>query len=225
MNERGMRGPMDALPPKELWLHNPDRDGLLPTPLDERSLVDLDSLVHLAMSKVDASFEWTSSFNDIHHLQWFAHRYPHQIGSEEGVAMNVFRELVNRKAYVPRVFHNWVHRITEAPPVPSAEVMQYSIDAQRVAMSLSKTASLAVRLTRIKGIPERRLVSRLDQEFENYNVFLDNARLVPEEFSLLAISEFEVRSPDDILIINKKLGKLALDVIPMRNKTVLARAA
>jgi len=220
-----MHGCMPSLPPQELWLHNPDIDGLIPTPLDERDLVDLDKLVSTTLATVDNSFGWTSEFNDVHHLQWYASRYPRIENDDQLVNMREFRELVNRKAYLPRVFHNWVHRIMEPPPVPTIEVMNYSIDAQNVAMSLARTASLAVRLTRIRKMPEQRLASRLDQEFEKYNLYLDNARLVPKEFSLLAIKEFEVKSPDDILLINKKLGKLALDIIPRRNKAVLARVA
>jgi len=225
MSERAEHGLTSALPPRELWLYNPDIQGLMPTALDERGLVDLDALVADVKATIDKEFEWTSQFNDVHHLQWFASRYPYLDSSDQMVNMSAFRELANRKAYVPRVFHNWIHRITEPPPVPSIEVMNYSIDAQRVAMSLSRTASLAVRLMRMSRIPEKRLAMRLDQEFEKYNLYLDNARLVPQEFSLLAIHSLEINSPDDIPMVNKRLAKLALDKIPLRNKAVLGQAA
>ena len=99
MSERAERGVMSALPPRELWLYNPDIEGLMSTALDERGLVDLDTLVAEVKATVDKDFEWTSQLND----------------------------------------------------------------AQRVAMSLSRTASLAVRLTRMNRIPEKRLATRLDQ--------------------------------------------------------------
>ncbi|MDB5160308.1 MAG: hypothetical protein JWO99_571 [Candidatus Saccharibacteria bacterium] len=233
MSERAEHGFTSALPPRELWLYNPDIEGLMETSLDGRGLVDLDQLVTDIKATIDKSFDWTSQFNDVHHLQWFAHKYPPleliklpaKVDDILPVDMIAFRELANRKAYVPRVFHNWVHRVTRDPPVPSEEVMRYSIDAQRVAMSLSRTASLAVRLTRMSKIPEKRLAMRLDQEFENYNIYLDNARLVPKEYSLLAIESLEIASPDDIPIVNRRLARLALDKIPLRNKAVLGQAA
>lgn len=59
----------DRLPPREVWLHDPARDGKLPTPVDEHGLVDLDQLVDLGKRTVDLRFDWQSRENDIHHLQ------------------------------------------------------------------------------------------------------------------------------------------------------------
>jgi len=213
----------DSLPPAEVRAYDPSRYGMLPTPLDERGLVDLDGLVMLAKSTVDPEYTWQSSFNDVHHLQWHAGYYPRPKHDDE-VNMHTFRELVNRKAYIPRVFHNWIHYITEPPPIPTDEVMQYSIDAQRVAMSLAHTASLAVRLTRIARMPEKKLLMRLDQEFEHYAIYLDNAREVPEEFSLIAIHEIEAKSAEEMLIANKRLGRLALHTVPTRHRAILSGA-
>ena len=225
MSERVAHDFRSALPPREIWIHDPDVDGLLDTPLDGRGLADLDQLITLTKETVHESFDWVSLFSDVHHLQWYAHRYPFSDTKDQLVNFGEFRELVNRKTYIPRVAHNWIHRITLPPPVPSIEVMQYSIEAQRVAMSLSRTASLAVRLTRMKGIPEQSLIKRLDQEFEKYNLYFENARLIPKEFSLLALQSFEAKSPDDMLIVNRRLAKLALDVIPVRSKAILSKAA
>ncbi len=101
--------------------------------------------------------------------------------------------------------------------------MRYSIDAQRVAMSLSRTAQLATKLARHSVLPPERLRERLDQEFENYNLYIDNAREVPREFSLMTIEEletFEARSVDDLLLLNKRLGKKALDRIPVVQRRI-----
>jgi len=215
--------PLNHLPPRDVWMYDPDATGLIETPLDERGLVDLDKLVKLVKDTIDPSFAWKSSFNDVHHLQWFANLY-HNDNAQVSDEMSEFRELISRKAFIPRVFHNWIHRITEHPPVPSREVIKYSIDAQRVAMSLARTASLAVRLTRMARIPEKKLTQRLDQEFYNYNVYIENARDVPKEFSLLAIEEVEARNPEEMLLANKKLGKLALDRVPIRDRLILRAA-
>lgn len=212
------------LPPPEMQLYNPERNGRLETPIDERGLVDLDQLVTLVKQTVRPEFSWLSSFNDIHHLQWFASNYSGSEATGGIVDMGEFRELVNRKAFIPRVFHNWIHHVTLPPPIPSIEVMKYSVDAQRVAMSLSRTAGLAARLTRMTQIPEKKLEQRLDEEFINYALYVDNARSVPIEFSLFAIEEVEARSVDEMLIVNKHLGRLALDKVPIRQRQVLQAA-
>lgn len=209
----------DRLPPPDMRLYNPGKEGLLDTPLDERGLVDLNRLVALGKSTVDAAFGWQSRENDVHHLQWVGRYYDIADAFVEADT-HVFRNLVNRKAYVPRLFHNWVHYITAPPPVPSDEVMSYSIDAQRVAMSLARTAGLATKLTRNVRMSEARLRERLDQEFENYNLYIENAREVPREFSLVAIDELEAQTVDDMLLANKRLGKLALDRIPVVSRQV-----
>ena len=106
------------------------------------------------------------------------------------------------------------------PPVPAAEVMQYSIDAQRVAVSLARTAGLAAKLTRRPGLSDAQLRRRLDEEFINYNVYIENAREVPREFSLLALEEVEAQSIEQMLAANKRLGRLALDRVPIVNRQI-----
>ena len=191
----------------------------MPTPLDERGLVDMNGLVELAKETVDPSYDWASSESDIHHLQWVSRRYDVATAFLD-VDGNAFRNLVNRKAYVPRVFHNWIHYITEPPPIPTQEVMQYSIDAQRVALSIARTAGLAIKLTRHQGLTDVQLRRRLDEEFINYNLYIDNAREVPAEFSLLAIEQIEANTIDEMLHANKRLGKLALDRIPIIQRQI-----
>lgn len=207
------------MPPIEYRKLDPKRDEIIETPIDYRGLVDLDKLIDTVKSTVDSEYSWISHMNDVHHLQWYKALYrDHEFTN---LALE-FRELVNRKAYIPRVFHNWLHRVTIPPPIPSIDVMKYSIEAQRVAISLSQTASEAVRLTRRKQIREKILNIRLEQAFEHYNLYLDNAREVPRDFSLLAIEELEIKSIEDMLYINKTLGKMAIDKIPVRDRAVQA---
>lgn len=207
------------LPPQKMWLHDPTKRGYLETPTDEFGLVDLDELVTRVKQTVRPEFSWQSSFNDVHHLQWFASNYPVNT-DEEAVNMNEFRELVGRKAYIPRVFHNWIHHVTLPPPTPTEEVMRHSIEAQRVALLLYRTARLATKLTRMSQIPEKKRIERLDEEYINYSLYIENAREVPKEFSLLAIEEVEARSVDEMLLVNKRLGRLALDTIPIRHRQI-----
>lgn len=200
------------LPPEELRLWNPSQDGRLETPLDTRGLVDLNDLVSLGKETVHPSFDWQSPFNDVHHLQWPGAAY-----TNETVAME-FRELIQRKAYIPRRFHNWLHAITEPPPLPTEEVMRHCIAAERTVRALSSTAMLATKLTRMKTIPDAKLQKRLEQEFENYSLYIQNAREVPREFQLLKLAEVEARSVDEMLAASRHLGKRALHLVPIRHR-------
>lgn len=204
-----------GLPPLDARLWNKDKDEKLPTPLDSNGIVDLDALVALGKEAVVKGFDWTSPFNDIHHLQWPGVRY----ASETEMT---FRELTRRKAYIPRVFHNWLHHITLPAPLPTEEVMQHAIRAERTARAIASTAQLAVRLTRMTGIPEHKLLSRLEQEFDNYTLYVENAREVPSEFQLLQLHEVEASSVEEMLAANRRLGKLALHRVPVRQRELLA---
>lgn len=198
------------LPPEKYRLYSTETDDLIDTPLDGRGLVDLDKLITTIKSTVVPEYNWTSKLNDVHHLQWFQslyHQHPHPELAIE------FRGLVNRMVYVPRVFHNWIHRITIPPPVPEIDVMHHSIEAQRVAISLFETASQAMHLTRSREIGERALKLRLESAFEHYNIYLDNAREVPREFSLVKIEQLEASSIDEMLSANRILGRMALNRI------------
>jgi hypothetical protein len=203
------------MPPIEYRLFDTSKDEPIETPLDDKGLVDLDALITVVKETVEPSYKWISRLNDVHHLQWYKSLYHEHENPDLAIE---FRELATRKAYVPRVFHNWTHRITLPPPMPTEEVMRYSIDAQKVATSLVKTTSEAVRLSRRKMIADKILEIRLEQAFENYNIYLNNAREVPIEFSLLKIEELEVKSVKEMLDINKILGRMALDQIPLREK-------
>jgi hypothetical protein len=207
-----------------MWRYNPETRGRIETPTDRLGLVDLDGLVTIARATVHPEFSWHSPFNDVHHLQWFASNYPSDIDLGGAVTMSDFRELVSRKAYIPRVFHNWIHHVTLPPPVPSIEVMRHCVEAERVAVGLYKTAGLAMRLTRMTHIPEKKLAERLEEEYINYTLYFENAREVPQEFSLLAIEELEVQNVEELLLINKRLGKLAIGTVPIRHRQILQAA-
>jgi hypothetical protein len=206
------------LPPKDVRLWDIGIQGRIETPLDDLGMVDLDRLVEVGRQSVDSSFSWESPFNDVHHLQWHAAMYP----ADEDPLGHEFRELARRKALIPRKFHNWLHILTTVPPKPSPEVMRSAVDAEKAARDLAKTAQRAVKLTRIKGIPEGKLSLRLEQEYENYMVYIENARLVPEEFQLLELAKVEARNVEETLTANKHLGKLALHRTHVRLRSLQA---
>jgi hypothetical protein len=131
-----------------------------------------------------------------------------------------FRELNQRKTCIPKHFHNWLHWITEAPPVPAEEVMRGSIQAEKTARALVSTVDLAVRLSRKPGIPERKLSQELDKALGSYALTMDDVRAIPGEFQLLPVSELGVETVDDLLAVSKKLGKRALRHPPIRHRSI-----
>ena len=204
------------LPPQDARQWDIEKQGKIETPLDVRGVVDLDELVAVGRETVSGNFNWASPFNDVHHLQWPAAFYMQNADETD----HQFRELVGRKAYVPRRFHNWLHLIALPPPIPSGEVIHYSIDAEQKAKAVAGTAKLAMQLTRMKGIPKAKLIKRLEEEFEHYTMYVENARLVPAEFQLLKFEEVEAKSIDEMLNVNKHLGKMALHQIPRRLRSL-----
>lgn len=216
-----MYGELPTLPPQEYWLAPSLTKQSIATPLDARGLVDMDATVNSARSFIDPSFQWESPMNDVHHLHWsISTQMPDGMTEDEVRTLRQFRELVNRKVFEPRVLHNWQHWLMQPPPIPSAEVMRYSIDAQRVALSLAQTASLATRLTRMKAISEHSRAQRLEEEFINYNLYMENARLVPMEFRVVKLEEVEAQKPEDLISISRHLGRMAIGAIPMRVRSV-----
>ena len=200
--------PSIHLPPRDLWLHDPYTSEALETPLDSRGLVDMLGLIALMKTTVAPGYEWSSAFVDVHHLQWPDRWYGRDETNED--SPQVFRNLAISKVYVPRVFHNWVHRITEPPPLPSEEVMHYRIDAQRVALSLFSDVRTPKVMARHKKLGEAGLEELLVERFDRFSEKFEYAKQAPQEFQLLDYSHYELRTVDDMVQIGTRLGKFAL---------------
>lgn len=198
------------IPPQEFWLHNPTTDGKIKTPLDERGLVDEKRLVAAVKETVDSSYAWPSPFNDRHHLQWPKSSYKHV--HEMGVLNPAeFRSLSIGIVRVPRYFHNWIHYVTEPPPVPSDEVMQYRVDAQRVALSLFGRVKSIRRVARKMKLSGKALDDYILEQIENrhdeYMEYIDIARSQPPEFQVVNYGELAKDDPKDILVIADRVAR------------------
>jgi len=125
-----------CLPPQEYWLV--DGRDKLPTPVDDRGLVDTDLLIAQLLETIDPEYVWQGKSN-IHHFYWPDAEYPHEHGKKQFENLALFRNMPINKGLVPVLFHNWLHRITEPPPMPSAEVIAYRSEAWMTAESLFKS--------------------------------------------------------------------------------------
>lgn len=200
--------PSTFLPPRELWLHDPVSEGLLPTPTDERGLVDTDALIALMKTTVAPGYDWRSPFTDVHHLQWPDRWYPRDEQSLE--TPHVFRNLSISKVVVPRIFHNWVHRITEPPVMPDDEVMSYRIDAQRVAVSLFQEVKNSKTAARRTGLDDAGLERLLMRRFDSFSEKFEQAKQIPREFQLLNYERYPLETVEDMLAIGTRLGRFAV---------------
>jgi hypothetical protein len=208
------------LPPRELWRFNPDEDERLPTPVDERGLVDVEKLINLVKITVDPAFTWRLDEEpNKHHLYWRKAFYP--VKEESLVSPHEFRNLAVNKVLIPRAFHNWLHRVTDEPPVPSEEVMHYRVEAQRVALELFKSARRSKRLIRLDKLSDTELEERLTRNFEEFSASLERANAIPEEYRLINPSDYKLETARDIHAIGHRLGELAIRCTTTRVRDVL----
>jgi hypothetical protein len=109
----------------------------IPTPVDDRGLVDVDQLIRAVKATVKPEYIWPKP-RSIHHFYWPDAAYPYEGRGDTNP--HAFRNLAVHKGLLPRVFENWLHEVTVPPPVPDREVMQYRIEAWQVALNLFRSA-------------------------------------------------------------------------------------
>ncbi len=118
------------------------REYLLETP-NHDGVVDHDALIALMRQQVDPDYRWEAPFFDEHHLSWYAALYESPNHAKPELA-HEFRELPTNKLWVPRQFHNFIHAVTEHPPVPEPEVMREKIREFRRNQFIFRVASQAI---------------------------------------------------------------------------------
>jgi hypothetical protein len=198
---------------------------------DERGLIDHSRLIELVKSSVDPEYEWPKKLS-VHHLYWPAAWYPHLQDAEEPVNPAAFRQLPIHKALLPRVFENWLHQITIPADMPDSEVMQYRIEAWRVAEDLFKMASgvilnekrsrrrrasveagLVTPKTEDDRIGEDYIVGEFIKDFRGFGYLLERHENLPPEFRLIELD-------GTVSSVAKRLGKIV-----MPRSLILKRAA
>lgn len=221
------------LPPRDLQLIDPHKEKI-DTPVDARGIIDISQLVTNVKATVDSSYVWPDGLS-VHHLYWPGSAYSHE-NDENAVDASVFRNLPIHKALLPRVFENWLHRITLPPDVPDPEVMQYRIEAWNIAKDLFQSARETVlhdKLTRQRRayittnpevlkaefngedrIGEEYIQSEYEKNFRGWEYVCKRHERIPEEFRLLQLD-----GPPEVLARN--LGKL---VVPRSLQLVRAVA-
>ncbi len=197
-----------AFPPPDAQLINPAHEKLI-TPVDDRGLVMVDQLIEDIKATVDPEFIWPSGkgkFNT-HHYYWEKNRYP-RIDEPDTLNPNAFYNLPIHKGWVPIVFHNWLHRITEPPAVPSEEVMYLRTEGWNVASNLFRSVQRTIQIepmTRRKKLlfdnPEidsdedeislEYAQEKLEEHFADVDQLMEESLRIPPEFRIVEPYEFD----------------------------------
>jgi len=136
----------EFLPPPEVRLLDPFKDGKIPTHTDDRGLVDVARVIEDVRATIDPSYEWPPGLS-VHHFYWPESVYPARpVGTTYN--LSTFRNLPIHKGLVLRSFENWLHLVTEPPPLPEPEVIDYRVEAWSVARDLFRTARTTVQWER-----------------------------------------------------------------------------
>lgn len=201
----------------------------IPTPTDERGLIDIPALLEAVKATIDPEYQWPTDPSD-HHFYWPEAAYPHD---HEGLVNPAwFRNLPIHKGRIPRVFENWLHEVTLPAPVPSTEVMHYRVESWRVAVHLFRSASKVVEWEQLaarraeyadrnaesigydkegNNIGEQVMAGIIGRYFKGLDMHLERLGQVPPEFRLVEPNV----SPQEIAT---RLGSLVLPrAMPLTN--------
>lgn len=139
------------LPSPDFWLVKPNKP--IDTPINSLGLVDIEATIIAVKQTIDPSFDWIKygGSDSTHHFYHPASDYSYSETWGKGRHVfneGSFRELPIHKGELPRVFENWLHIITLAPPKPSKEVMENRLEGYRVAKSFFRSVRQAIQLQR-----------------------------------------------------------------------------
>jgi len=120
------------------------------TPVDAHNRVLIDELIEQVKDTVDASYAWPG-YADLHHTRWpwpWYEAFDYLNQDSFGTARH-YRELPDNKFEVPRLFHNWIHKVSVPPPLPRSEVMRKEIEEWNEQAKFHDLVATTTKLTRV----------------------------------------------------------------------------
>lgn len=94
--------------------------------------------------------------------------------------------------------------------MPDSDVMQYRIDAQRVAISLFQEVKNSKSAARRQHLDEAGLERLLIRRFDSFATKFEEAKQTPKEFQLLDYENYQLRTVNDMVRIGTKLGRFSI---------------
>jgi hypothetical protein len=212
--------PAKQLPPRDLWLYDPEKEGRIPTPVDSLGLINPQELIRQAKKTIDPTYDWKSDFSDRHHFYWPNSWYDNQ--PDARVNPQEFRNEASNQFYGPRLFHNWVHKLMMPSEVLDEEVMYYQNEALRALKALQRSIKGTRELFERKYITDQRLAKGLDYHYNEFFNIKAQISLLPHEFRFIDLSDYEPKSIEEIPAISREI-KLAKHVTMATVLPVAAR--
>jgi hypothetical protein len=162
-SEEVERAYLGGLPPVEFReIKDPSKEKI-PTPLDERGIVDSDKLIQVVNETVRLEYKWPGKA-DKHHGQWQKADYVAlQAWSPETHAF-AFREMAPNKMLIPRIYHNRIHAVTVEPPMPPPEVMRESVKEWIIFKNFFESVQQTTQVVRIFDRERSRRTFNTQQE-------------------------------------------------------------
>lgn len=212
----------EYLPDRWAQLIDPSKEKI-PTPLNEHGVVDIYATIAAVMETIHPDYVWSPESINPHHFQWRADAYSREPQGRLGIQPAQFRNIAPLKGRLPRELENWLHKVTEEPPVPSLEVMYFYTEAWQVAKGLYRCTSQSVfkqRQAKRRAellaaddsvLPEDRVEDTFgDQYFKGaaqkhsraHEFYLKRLESIPEEFRIVTPDMTPQR-------ISKKVGRIA----------------
>lgn len=194
------------LPPRDVWLYDPEVNGRLPTPVDEYGFVDADALIAIGKSTIAPEFDWSlGETSDFHHMYWASSRYPNL--PKETVNPARFRKLPINQIIISRLFHSWSHKLFAEPEVPSKEAMASLIETYDTEKKLFRTAKQSVKLTRARYMPEDKLLRGFEHHLWEFLLTIEAAQEKSSTFHTIDLNEFDPSTPEELHALAKFLGR------------------
>lgn len=184
------------------------------TPIDEvTGLVDRERLITEILKTADPNYDWKSPFADLHHLQWPNRWYDTSKDTGMSIEGQKFRNLASNKVKEPRVFHNWLHLVTQPPEPPRNEVMHIVIEVDKSMTSLRGLVGYSrflARKARNNGKDytttfRQNLIRRMD----SFGQELERVQRAPIEFRPEEVEGAELHNIYDMVHISERLGRYA----------------
>lgn len=142
------------------------------TPYDAFGLVDKQELFHRILGSV-ANFHWEGRYVGPHHIMWPRENYSgFGLGDRRNIPKQ-FRGSTSLKMIIPRELHDYLHKITLPPELPSVDVMVRYIREQND-------------VNRLYDIVRYRGLKHFDMSFEDKEVYRE--RRLMEELEQLPAS-------------------------------------
>lgn len=206
-----------AMPPPEVWLHDPRKDGKLDVEYDDLGRVDLDKSVVKLLSKFAPEFDFAreSTLFDDHHGQHDENKYissPH-----EQVNPRQYRRLASRRAGLPRMVHAVWHNLFNEPNTTEEWVMRGSIDAQLplTHMRQSYDRCWDIARTSPSGQHNSELRRQLEPRMGYFCYLLDELSNVPPEFQIVSVDDINIHTVDDIITVARAFRKYSIPHVPI----------